>query len=41
VKLGKSSEETFEMLQNGYGTKGISQATVFQWWNNFKKETKQ
>jgi hypothetical protein len=31
VKLGKSSNETLEMLRQAYGVETVSRAAVFQW----------
>lgn len=36
VKLGKSGNETLEMLRQAYGGETISRAAVFQWWRHFK-----
>ena len=36
VKLGKSGNETLEMLRQGYGGETLSRAAVFQWWKHFK-----
>ena len=36
VKLGKSGNETLEMLRQAYGGETISHAAVFQWWRRFK-----
>ena len=36
VKLGKSGNETLEMLWQAYGGETLSCATVFQWWRHFK-----
>jgi len=36
VKLGKSSNEILEMLQQAYGGETLSRAAVFQWWRHFK-----
>ena len=36
VKLGKSRNETLEMLQQAYGGETLSSAAVFQWWRDFK-----
>ena len=37
VKLGKSSNETLEMLWQAYGGETLSCAAVFQWWRHFKE----
>jgi hypothetical protein len=36
VKLGKSGNETFDMLRQAYGGQTLSRAAVFQWWRQFK-----
>ena len=36
VKLGKSDNETLEMLRQAYGGETLSRAAVFQWWRHFK-----
>jgi len=36
VKLGKSGNETLEMLQQAYGGETLSHAAVFQWWRHIK-----
>ena len=36
VKLGKSGNETLEMLLQAYGGETLSCAAVFQWWRHFK-----
>jgi hypothetical protein len=36
VKLGKSGNETLEMLRQAYGGETLSRAAVFQWWRHFK-----
>ena len=36
VKLGKSGNETLEMLRQAYGGETLSGAAVFQWWRHFK-----
>jgi hypothetical protein len=36
VKLGKSGNETFEMVRQAYGGGTLSRAAVFQWWRHFK-----
>ena len=36
VKLGKSGNETLEMLWQAYGGEAISHAAIFQWWRHFK-----
>ena len=36
VKLGKSSNETLEMLRQAYGGETLSCAAVFQCWRHFK-----
>jgi len=36
VKLGKSCNETLDMLQQAYGGETLSHAAVFQWWRHFK-----
>jgi len=36
VKLGKSGNETLEMLRQAYGGGTLSCAAVFQWWRHFK-----
>jgi len=36
VKLGKSGNETLEMLRQAYGGETVSLAAVFQWWRHFK-----
>ena len=36
VKLGKSGNETLEMLRQAYGGETLSRASVFQWWRHFK-----
>ena len=36
VKLGKSGNETLEMLWQAYGGETLSHAAVFQWWRHFK-----
>ena len=36
VKLGKSGNETLEMLRHAYGGETLSRAAVFQWWRQFK-----
>jgi len=36
IKLGKSSNETLEMLLQAYGGEILSCAAVFQWWRHFK-----
>jgi hypothetical protein len=40
AKLGKSGEETLQILENAYGTEVISRPSVFQWWKHLKAETK-
>nr|XP_033811349.1 protein GVQW3-like [Geotrypetes seraphini]XP_033811350.1 protein GVQW3-like [Geotrypetes seraphini] len=37
VKLGKSGNETLEMLRQAYGGESISRAAVFRWWKHFKE----
>jgi len=37
VKLVKSGEETFEMIQRAYGNEAMSRATCFEWHVRFKK----
>jgi len=36
VNLGKSGNETLEMLRQAYGGEALSSAAVFQWWRHFK-----
>ena len=36
VKLGKSGNETLEILRQAYGGETLSCAAVFQWWRHFK-----
>jgi len=36
VKLGKTGNETLEMLRQAYGGETLSRAAVFQWWRHFK-----
>jgi hypothetical protein len=36
VKLGKSSTETYEMLQTVYGDEALSCNNVFKWFKPFK-----
>ena len=36
VKLGKSGNETLEMLRQAYGGETLSRAAVLQWWRHFK-----
>jgi len=36
VKLGKSGNETLEMLRQAYGGETLGRAAVFQWWRHFK-----
>ena len=36
VKIGKSSNETLEMLRQAYDGETLSRAAVFQWWRHFK-----
>ena len=36
VKVGKSGNETTEMLRQDYGGETLSGAAVFQWWRRFK-----
>ena len=36
IKLGKSGNETLEMLLQAYGGETLSRAAVFQWWKHFK-----
>ena len=36
VKLGKSCNETLEMLWQAYVGETLSRAAVFQWWRHFK-----
>jgi len=36
VKLGKSGNETLEMLWQAYSGETLSRAAVFQWWRHFK-----
>jgi len=38
VKLGKSGNETLEMLRQEYGGETLSRAAVFQWWGHFKDD---
>jgi hypothetical protein len=40
VRLGKSGEETLQMLQNVYGTKAVRRATMSSWWKHFKDGNK-
>jgi len=41
VKLGKSGNETLEMLWQAYGGETLSRAAVFQWWRHFKDSNTQ
>ena len=36
VKLGRSGNETLELLRQAYGGETLSRAAVFQWWRHFK-----
>ena len=36
VKLGKSGNETLEMVWQAYGGETFNCAAVFQWWRHFK-----
>ena len=40
VKLGKSGNETLEMLRQAYRGETLSRAAVFQWWRHFKEGNK-
>jgi len=35
-KLGKSGNETLDMLRQAYGGETLSHSAVFQWWRHFK-----
>ena len=36
-KLGKSSSETFELLQQAFGDDVLSRTTCFEWFKRFKE----
>jgi len=41
VKLGKSGNETLEMLCQAHGGETLSRAAIFQWWRNIKDSNTQ